>query len=166
MSTLKAFGVGEGQEKHYEEAVYSLTLINNIINKNISAQHARYNLTPGKFNILMVIKHLGRENGIKQVEISRNLALTPSNITKLIDKLEKEKLVTRSAPTGDRRVNIVTITGKGSKLVDAASTGSVGEFKKMAGKLSRDKLKKTSSLLMEWLNLLQQEGKYDHRTGN
>src|SRR3990167_9278121 len=115
MATLKAFGVGVGQRKHYEEAVYSMTLINNIINKNISARYAQYNLTPGKFNTLMAIKHIGRQKGIKQVEISKNLILTPSNITKSIDKLEKDKLVTRSAPTGDRRVNIVTITEKGSR---------------------------------------------------
>jgi DNA-binding MarR family transcriptional regulator len=156
MTVLKAFGVSEGENKHYEEAVYSVTLINNIINKNISSQYAHFNLTPGKFNILMVVKHVGKEKGIKQVEISKNLVLTPSNITKLIDKLEKEKLVTRSAPTGDRRVNIVTITERGSKLVDMASAGSTGEFKKMAGNLSPDKLKKLSSLLMEWLNLLQE----------
>jgi DNA-binding MarR family transcriptional regulator len=155
MTALKAFGVSEGQNKHYEEAAYSVTLINNIINKNISSQYARFNLTPGKFNILMVVKHVGKEKGIKQVEISKNLILTPSNITKLIDKLEKDKLVTRSAPSGDRRVNIVTITERGSKLVDMASTGSLSEFKKMAGDLSPDKLKKLSSLLMEWLNLLQ-----------
>lgn len=157
MGSLKAFGVDSSQKKYYEEAVYSVTLINNIINKNISAQHAKYNLTPGKFNILMVIKHVGREKGIKQVEISKNLLLTPSNITKLIDKLEKEKLVTRSAPSGDRRVNIVTITDKGSNLVDIASVGTSGEFKKLAGKLSQDKLKSMSSLLMEWLNLLQDD---------
>jgi DNA-binding MarR family transcriptional regulator len=156
MTVLKGFGVSSGQNKHYEEAVYSVTLINNIINKNISSQYARFNLTPGKFNILMVVKHVGKEKGIKQVEISKNLILTPSNITKLIDKLEKDKLVHRSAPLGDRRVNIVTITEKGSKLVDMASDGSIGEFKKMAGNLSPDKLKKLSSLLMEWLNLLQE----------
>jgi len=156
MTVLKAFAVSEGQNKHYEEAVYSVTLINNIINKNISSQYAPYHLTPGKFNILMVLKHVGQEKGIKQVEISKNLLLTPSNITKLIDKLEKDKLVTRSAPSGDRRVNIVTITDKGSSLVDKASAGSMGEFKKMAGSLSQDKLKKLSSLLMEWLNLLQE----------
>src|SRR5882757_9799188 len=114
--SLKAFGVSEGQKKYYEEAVYSVTLIHNVLNKNISALHALYNLTPGKFNILMVIKHIGGEKGIKQVDISKNLILTPSNITKLIDKLEKEKLVSRSAPSQDRRVNIVTITAKGSKL--------------------------------------------------
>ena len=105
----------------------------------------------------MVIKHIGKEKGMKQVDISKNLILTPSNITKLIDKLEKEKLVTRSAPSGDRRVNIVTITEKGSRLVDMASTSSSGEFKKMTGKLSEDKLKRLSSLLMEWLNLLQEQ---------
>ncbi len=156
MTVLKAFGVSEGQNKHYEEAVYSVTLINNIINKNISSQYAHFNLTPGKFNILMVVKHAGKEKGIKQVEISKNLILTPSNITKLIDKLEKDKLVTRSAPSGDRRVNIVTITERGSKLVDMASAGSIGEFKRMAGNIRPDKLKKLSSLLMEWLNLLQE----------
>jgi DNA-binding MarR family transcriptional regulator len=156
MTVLKAFGVSIGQNKHYEEAVYSVTLINNIINKNISSQFAHFNLTPGKFNILMVIKHMGKEKGIKQVEISKNLILTPSNITKLIDKLEKEKLVTRLAPSGDRRVNIVTITEKGSKLVNMASAGAIDEFKKMTCHLSQDKLKKMSSLLMEWLNLLQE----------
>lgn len=155
MTVLKAFGVSDGQNKHYEEAVYSVTLINNIINKNISSQFAHFDLSPGKFNILMVVKHVGKEKGIKQVEISKNLILTPSNITKLIDKLEKEKLVTRSAPLGDRRVNIVTITERGSKLVDMASAGAIGEFKKMTGNLSPDKLKKLSSLLMEWLTLLQ-----------
>ncbi len=157
MTVLKAFGVSEGQNKHYEEAVYSVTLINNIINKNISSQYAHFNLTPGKFNILMVVKHLGKDKGIKQVEISKNLILTPSNITKLIDKLEKEKLVTRSAPLGDRRVNIVRITERGSKLVDMASAGSVSEFKKIAGNLKSVNLKKLSSLLMEWLNLLQED---------
>lgn len=154
--SLKAFGVSKGQKKYYEEAVYSLTLIHNVLNKNISAQHALYNLTPGKFNILMVIKHIGGEKGIKQVDISKNLILTPSNITKLISKLEKEKLVTRSAPEGDRRVNIVTITPEGAKLVDAASAGSVAELKKIAGKLSEKKLRIISSLLMEWLELLQE----------
>jgi DNA-binding MarR family transcriptional regulator len=156
MSVLKTFGVSEGQTKHYEEAIYSVTLINNIIDKNVSSEHAKYNLTPGKFNILMVVKHVGKDKGIKQVDISKNLILTPSNITKLIDKLEKDKLVTRSAPSGDRRVNIVTITEKGSKVVGMASVASIAKFKSMAGKLSQEKIKTLSSLLMEWLNLLQE----------
>ncbi len=157
MSRLKGFGVAQGQKKHYEEAIYSVTLINNILNKNISNQHAQFDLTPGKFNILMVLKHVGRQKGMKQVDISKNLILTPSNITKLIDKLEKDKLVVRSAPSDDRRVNIVTITDKGSKLVDLAAQSSLSEYKKMTVKLSPEKLSALSALLMEWLDSLQSE---------
>ncbi len=156
--SLKAFGISVGQKKHYEEVVYSVTLINNILNKNISAHHALYNLTPGKFNILMVIKHIGEDRGIRQVDISKNLALTPSNITKLVYKLEKEKLLTRSSSV-DRRVNLIKITEKGSKLVDKVSNGSIGEFKKMGCNLSQSNLKKLSSLLIEWFNYLVENQK-------
>ena len=155
MPTLKAFGVPEGQKKHYEEAVYCVTLINNIITKNISPQLAPHKLTHGKFNVLMAIKHLGRKEGIKQVEISKNLILTPSNITKLVDKLEKEKLVIRSAPPGDRRINLVTITNEGSKTADLAAASTVNGFKRMTNKLGQEKLVKLSGLLMEWFNVLQ-----------
>jgi DNA-binding MarR family transcriptional regulator len=155
MSILKAFGTDRGHKKYYEEAIYSVTLLNNIINKNVSGQLSKYNLTLAKFNVLMVVQHLGGVKGIKQVTISKYLILTPSNITKLIDKLEKDKLIARSAPMGDRRVNIVTITEKGSKLVDIASAGSVNGFKKVTGGLSQDKLKRMSSLLVEWVGLFE-----------
>jgi len=82
MSILKAFGMEKGHKKYYEEAIYSITLLNNIINKNVSGQLAQYDLTLGKFNVLMVIKHLGGTQGIKQVSISKYLILTPSNITR------------------------------------------------------------------------------------
>ncbi|OGS36494.1 MAG: hypothetical protein A2293_15585 [Elusimicrobia bacterium RIFOXYB2_FULL_49_7] len=143
----------KGHKKYYEEAIYSITLLNNIINKNVSGQLAQYDLTLGKFNVLMVIKHLGGTQGIKQVSISKYLILTPSNITKLIDKLEKDKLVARFFSAEDRRIKVVRITEKGSKLVDIASAGSTNGFKKMTDKLSNDKLKMLSSSLVEWLDL-------------
>ena len=153
MSILKAFGADKNDNKDYEKAVYCVTLLNNIINKNISAQLLKYNLTPGKFNVLMAIKHLGGKKGTKQVTISKYLVLSPSNITKLIDKLEKEKLVVRSQAEEDRRINTVTITDRGSNLVDIASEISTKKFKEMTDKLNKGKLKNLSSSLIEWLTL-------------
>ena len=58
----------------------------------------------------MIIKHLGQQNGIQQNEISKRLLVTPSNITKLLDKLEKENMITRNSKTNDKRVKLIKIT--------------------------------------------------------
>lgn len=77
-----------------------------------------YNLNPAKFNLLMVIKHVGKNAGLSQRELGNNLYVTAANVTKLIDALEKEGLVLRMALPADRRINLVKITERGSKLLD------------------------------------------------
>ncbi len=155
MVSLKAFGVDEGIGKYYEEAVYSLILIYNLITNEMTSYLDQFHLTPGKLNILMVIKHRGKNSGIPQVEISKQLIVTPSNMTKLIDKLEKDGLVARSALEGDRRVNIMQITSKGSKLLDEVWPGYIERLKKVVSGLDQAQQKEISSLLKVWLVKLQ-----------
>lgn len=155
MASLKTFGVEEGKGKHHEEAIYSLALVYNVITNEITSYLDQYSLTPGKFNILMIIKHQGREEGIPQVEISKRLIVTPSNMTKLIDKLEKDGLVTRSALEGDRRVNIMKITSKGSKLLDEVWPGYAQRLKELISGLNQSQQKDVSELLKVWLAKLQ-----------
>ncbi|MDD4183506.1 MAG: hypothetical protein PHT53_06785, partial [Candidatus Omnitrophica bacterium] len=52
--------------------------------------YKEYSLNPAKFNLLMVIKHVGKDKGLSQMELGNNLYVTAANITKLIDALEKE----------------------------------------------------------------------------
>ncbi len=157
MTSLKAFGVDDGKGKYYEEAIYSLALIYNVVTNEMTTYLDQFNLTPGKFNILMIIKHQGKNDGIPQVEISKRLIVTPSNMTKLIDKLEKDGLVERSALEGDRRVNIMNITSKGSKLLDAVWPGYIEKLKKLIGGLNQGQQKDVSELLKVWLAKLQGE---------
>ncbi len=157
MSVLETIGVKTGQGKHYEEAIYSLALIYNVINDQMSTYLSQYQLTPGKFNILLAVKHQGGKEGISQVEVSKRLIVTPSNMTKLIDKLEKDSLVTRSALAGDRRVNILKITAKGSKLLDAAWDGYNARLKKLLFSLSESQQKVLSGLLVSWLENIREE---------
>ena len=67
MSDLKRFGILEGGGKYYEEAIYSLALIYNICSNRMSSYLKGFNLTPGKLNILVAIRHHGGEEGISQV---------------------------------------------------------------------------------------------------
>ena len=157
MASLKAFGIKEGQGKYYEEAAYRLALIYNIMINEITSYLQDFDLTPGKFNILMVIQHQGQDQGLAQVEVSKHLIVTPSNMTKLINKLENEGLVTRSALKADRRVNMMRITPKGSKLLDRVWGGYNEKLKMLTHGLNIPKQKNLAALLKDWLNCLQKK---------
>lgn len=156
MSTLKASGIDVGKGKYHEEIIYSLAMIYNVMNNELASYFNQFDLTLGKFNILMIVKHRGKEEGIPQVEISKQLILTPSNMTKLIDKLEKDGLVTREALEGDRRVNITKITKKGSALLDQVWDGYNNKLVELTQSLEKDKQKLLSELLVTWLNKINQ----------
>ena len=155
MADLKTFGINKGEGKVHEEIVYSLALIYNMVDNRITNYLKDYDLTIGKLNILIAIKHQGGEKGIRQVQVSEHLIVTPSNMTKLIDKLEKEGLVTRSDLEGDRRVNIVKITKKGSNLLDSIWEGYNAQLKEQINCLSKDKQKQLAGLLTEWFERIQ-----------
>ncbi len=147
MGILGTVGVEAGQGKHYEEAIYTLALIYNIITDEMTRYLSAYELTLGKFNILMAVKHQGGKEDISQVDVSKRLIVTPSNMTKLIDKLEKDAFVTRSSLDGDRRVNILQITPKGSKLLDSVWKGYEDRLQKLLSSLSPSEQKVLASLL-------------------
>jgi DNA-binding MarR family transcriptional regulator len=110
----------------------------------------RYNLSPAKFNILLMVRHVGGEKGIAQNELSRLLLVTTSNMTRMIDKIEKDGFAGRLSQKGDRRINLIKITKEGADLLDAiwphykkkvddliGSTFSKSEKQKINGLLER-----------------------------
>lgn len=157
MSKLKAYGIAEGVGRYYEEAIYSLALIYSIIDTRISSYLKKYHLTPGKFNILMAVKHQGGSEGISQVDVSKHLIVTPSNMSKLIDKLEKDGLVLRSPLQGDRRVHVLNVTKSGADLLDEVWGGYIKTLQELYGELSQSKQKELATLLTEWFEILTQK---------
>jgi len=155
MADLSTFGISKARGHYHEEIIYSLALLYNIIGGDIANYLKAYDLTIGKLNILIAIKHHGGEEGIRQVEVSKHLIVTPSNMTKMIDKLEADKLVTRSALKGDRRVNIVKVTKKGVNLLDDIWEGYNEELKKALEPLNMEKQKQLAGLLTGWFNKIQ-----------
>jgi len=119
MNIFHELGVREGKDRMNEEVIYNVARAYAIIDTFISKFLETYNLSPAKFNILLMVKHVGRDKGIPQQEISKLLLVTTSNTTRMIDKLEKNEYVERAHKEGDRRVNLIRITKKGSDLLDA-----------------------------------------------
>lgn len=155
MTDIRTYGVPKGEGRYHEEIIYSLALLYNVISSDISGFLKEYDLSIGKLNILIAIKHHGGFEGIRQVEISQHLIVTPSNMTKMIDKLEKDTLVARSALEGDRRVNIVKITKKGSNLLDSIWGGYSSRLEKAVSPLNKAKQKQLAGLLTGWFEKTQ-----------
>ena len=111
-----------------------------------------HNLNTAKFNILMVIKHLGGDNGIKQNEISEQLLTTKSNITKMLDKLELEGYITRNETKKDKRIKLVKITKNGSDLLDSIWKDYTECLDELSPNLPENNKSELLNNLYIWLN--------------
>ena len=154
MDYFKAFGIDVGKGKHHEEAIYSIGLLYNLLSSQIENYLQKYDLSAGKLNVLVAIRNRGGEQGISQVDISKHLIVSPANMTKLLDKLEKDGLVTRGTQEGDRRVKIIQITAKGEKLLDQLWPGYLKTLEDLAEKVSQKDRKDLAASLMGWVGKL------------
>ena len=108
-----------------------------------------YALTPVKFNTLLLIKYLGRDKGLSQSDISHHLIVTPSNITRLIDRLIKDGYCERTTNKNDRRIKLIKITSKGSKILDEVSHGYGEMIQQTIYCLDRPEVEELSGLLLK-----------------
>ncbi|MCP4574129.1 MAG: MarR family transcriptional regulator [bacterium] len=69
-----------------------------------------------EFNLLVVLRHSEAE--LSQKDLSARLLVDKSNITGLIDRLEKAGLIARNAVPGDRRRYHITLTAEGRRRID------------------------------------------------
>lgn len=150
MKPLRRYGIEVGTKNIFEGAIYGVAGMYAFFEKAIANYLRPHNLTPAKFNTLMVIKHMGKDTGLRQIEIGRRLIVTASNMTHLIDKLEREGYVERSSLKGDRRVNIVKISQSGSDLLDRVWPGYQNKIQELANVLPQKDLRLLTQLFDKW----------------
>jgi DNA-binding MarR family transcriptional regulator len=76
---------------------------------------ARWDLSPSQFNILNLLD--AHPEGLSQSDLGRQLLTHRSNVTGLIDRLEKRGLVRRKEVAGDRRAYRVVLSKAGTGLL-------------------------------------------------
>ena|SRR4249920_887494 len=76
---------------------------------------AELELSPAQCHVLHLIEP-GRPMPMGQ--LAQTLACDASNVTGLVDRLESRGLVRRSPSASDRRVKVLDLTAKGSRLRD------------------------------------------------
>jgi DNA-binding MarR family transcriptional regulator len=65
-----------------------------------------------------VLYHLWKEDCLNQQELSNRTYRDKPSITRLIDNLEKQRLVKRSSSKKDKRINLICLTDAGRSLQD------------------------------------------------
>ncbi len=140
-------------ENQTEDAklIYTIGILWSQISTRLETVLSKFDLNIAKFNILMIIKHAGTKEGIQQNEISKRLLVTASNITKLLDKLEKDGMITRNSKENDRRVKLIMITDTASKLLDKAWKIYQKEVNAITAKMPEKEAKELNKKLLEWL---------------
>jgi DNA-binding MarR family transcriptional regulator len=76
-----------------------------------------FDITPGQYNVLRILRGVGQE-GHSRCEISKRMVERAPDVTRLVDRLEKQGLVVRDRSTEDKRQSITRITEKGLNLLE------------------------------------------------
>ncbi|MCC5847271.1 MAG: MarR family transcriptional regulator [Verrucomicrobia bacterium] len=95
--------------------VFNLLRTHSYLGPFLDADLRQQRVTAAQFNALLVLRDAGEE-GLKMGEIGERLVVTKSNVTGLVDRLERQKLVCRTERP-DRRATSVGITPSGLSLL-------------------------------------------------
>ncbi len=111
--------------------------------------HAEFNLSPSAMNILMIL-NFGDDRGYMQQELSGLLLVSRANVTKVIDGMEKQKLVFRSSSQDDRRARFVKLTDAGKTLARRVIPIQNKKFVRITAGLSKNEIKTLNQLLTKF----------------
>jgi len=130
------------------EALLNIYFTATCIKKRAAEFLRPFGLTDVQLNVLMLLHHQSAsEGGLSQAEISDMMLVNRANITSLIDRMEKAKLVVRTADDDDRRYNIIKLTERGRRLFVKVEPLYAKEVKKAMAVLKDTEQKRLIKML-------------------
>jgi DNA-binding MarR family transcriptional regulator len=104
-------------------------------------------LSSTQYNVLRILR--GAPEGLPCGEIAKRMITRDPDITRLLDRLEKRGLISRSREARDRRTVMARITGAGLKLLARLDEPIQEAHRKQLGHLGRERLRLLTGLLRE-----------------
>lgn len=105
-------------------------------------------LSPAQFNVLRILRGAG-EDGLTCGEIGERLITRDSDVTRLLDRLEKQGWVSRERSRQDRRVVLARLTERGLAILAALDQPLAQLHRDQLGHLGPAKLTQLLALLRE-----------------
>jgi len=123
------------------EAYLNLVRTADQLARDLAALLKPADLTSAQYNVLRILRGAGAD-GLPCGEIGARMVTYDPDITRLLDRLERRGLVTRSRGQEDRRVVLVRITQAGSTLLAKSDLDSklLEAHKRALGHLGKEEL--------------------------
>ena len=118
--------------KDYDDILIALRRITRAIDLHSKRLQKESGLTTSQLLVMEIIERLESPS---PSAIAREIVLSQATVTSLLDRLEKNALVTRSRCSQDKRQVTVSLTPEGQKIVEHApellQAGFLREFRKL-----------------------------------
>ncbi len=114
---------------------------------------AGYKITMEQLAILEMLSFHGDMN---MTQLSSKTWKQNANITRIVDKLEKQKLVVRKALKGDRRAYLLSITEEGKELFNKVIPIIVKNHKEITSCLTKEEETITINSMIKIINHLSE----------
>ncbi|MDX9912865.1 MAG: MarR family transcriptional regulator [Phycisphaerales bacterium] len=128
--------------------VVLLRTIADELTAQLRASLDRHGISEGRLRVLANL--LDHDGPATHSEIANASGVTKGTITGLIDGLERDGLVRRSACTNDRRVCYIELTDKGERLLKKILPGHLERLSELVGAISKPEQKTLLRLLKKF----------------
>jgi MarR family transcriptional regulator, 2-MHQ and catechol-resistance regulon repressor len=130
------------------EALGRLLAAHATLTRELSASLvASHGLTMNDYGTLLLLSRAG-EQGMRRIDLANQLQLSPSGITRLLDRLEDQGYVTKGECKEDARVSYAVLTDEGlAKLKDAAPEHVDDIERRLSAVLSEPEIETLAELL-------------------
>jgi DNA-binding MarR family transcriptional regulator len=139
-----------------QEAAVALMRTADMVRRIISSVIDPHGITIQQYNVLRILRGAG-ERGLPTLEIAERMIERTPGITRLIDRLEAKKLVTRERSATDRRQVFCRITPSGLALVAGLDSPINARNESALGALSKREVTQLVELLDRTRESLNQQ---------
>jgi DNA-binding MarR family transcriptional regulator len=122
-----------------QEAAVALLRTADVLRRFIAVIIEPKGITSQQYNVLRILRGAG-ERGLPTLEIAERMIETTPGITRLIDRLERKKLVARERCATDRRQVFCRITREGLTLLAVLDAPVLEATNKALGVLKKTEL--------------------------
>jgi DNA-binding MarR family transcriptional regulator len=131
---------------HPEESAFlDLLRTTDMLSRGLITVLRSEDLSATQYNVLRILR--GAPEGLPCGEVANRMITRDPDITRLLDRLEKRGMITRTRESKDRRMVMAQITPQGLKLLGRLDEPVQEIHRKQLGHLGRERLRTLTALL-------------------
>jgi DNA-binding MarR family transcriptional regulator len=122
------------------------------LTEQLCVVYRRFGLGEGEFDVLAALRRAGHPFERAPGELAQFTMVTTGAMTKRLDRLERDGLVTRRRSAADGRARVVALTKAGRELIDQAFAEHMANERRLLGELTPEEAAQLETLLTRWLS--------------